>query len=143
MIMMMKNKLLNNCLFELLGMTLFLIGVILMKNNAEKYIYGLFIGLGLGIFIIFARKIEASVVWKKYPDIKQHLEIEINDERNTIIRDKAGFKTNLIMNYLLLVLTIMFAFMGVSVYVVLSMVALIITQGVLFIIFSNQYEQKL
>ncbi|MDI3529589.1 MAG: hypothetical protein PWQ23_1408 [Thermoanaerobacter sp.] len=141
--MMMKNKLLNNCLFALLGMTLFLIGVILMKNNAEKYIYGLFMGLGLGIFMIFARKIEASVVWEKYPDIKQHMGIEINDERNTIIRDKAGSKTNRIMNYLLLVLTTMFAFMGVSLYVVLSLIALIITQGVLFIIFSNQYEQKL
>ncbi|WKV08571.1 DUF2178 domain-containing protein [Thermoanaerobacterium thermosaccharolyticum] len=139
----MKNKSLNYCMLALIGMILFLIGVILMKNNAEKYIYGLFMGLGLGIFIIFGRKAEGWAVEKKYPDIKRHIEIEINDERNTIIRDKAGSKTNQIMNYLLLILTIIFNFMDVSLYVVLSMVALIITQGVLFIIFSNQYEQKL
>ncbi|WP_434655277.1 hypothetical protein [Thermoanaerobacterium thermosaccharolyticum] len=139
----MKNKLLNYCLLALVGMAIFLMGVILLKNNAERYISGLCMGIGAGLFIIFVRKVEAYVVEKKYPDIRRHIEIEINDERNTVIRDKAGAKTNQIMSYLLLILTITFDFMNVSLYIVFSMVALIVIQVVLFIIFSNQYNKKL
>lgn len=139
----MKNKLMNYFLLTLLGIAIFLIGVLLLKNNVEKYVSGICMGIGTAIFIIFSRKAEVLLIEEKYHDINKQLEMEINDERNTLIRDKAGAKTNRMMNYLLFILTITFTFMNVNLFIILSMVALIIIQAILFIMFSNRYNKKM
>jgi hypothetical protein len=67
----------------------------------------IFIGLPIAVLLMFLGKFH-----KKTLEEKKLEQIELHDERNIIIRDKAQSKTNLIMVYLCLAIIIVLAFMG-------------------------------
>jgi len=126
-----------------LGVLLFAVGGFLLKGVNENNISSVCIGVGAGLFGMSVGKIISLKVEAKYPDTQRQLKIEINDERNTTIRDKAGASTCRIMNYTLSTLTLIFVLLKASMFIVLLMVAAIILQAGLFIYFSNRYSKEI
>ncbi len=66
-----------------------------------------FIGLPVAVLLMFIGKFHKKTLKEKKLE-----EIELHDERNIIIRDKAQSKANLFMVYLGLAIIIVLAFMG-------------------------------
>lgn len=67
----------------------------------------IFIGLPIAVILMLLGKFHKKTVQEKKLE-----QIELNDERNIIIRNKAQSKTNLIMVYLCLITIIILAFLG-------------------------------
>lgn len=81
-------------------------------------------------------------VIKESTEEKKQLEIEMKDERNTLIREKAGFKTNEYMLYLNTVIIFILGFMGAEFWVLCLFGSLIMAQGILSISLYNYYNNR-
>lgn len=79
---------------------------------------------------------------KESIEAKKQLEIEMRDERNTLIREKAGSKTNQYMLYLNTAITLALGFMGVDFWMICLFGFLILAQGVLSIGLYNYYDNR-
>ena len=73
---------------------------------------------------------------------EKQLEIEMKDERNTLIREKAGSKTNEYMLYLNTVIIFILGFMGAEFWMLCLFGSLILAQGVLSICLYNYYDNR-
>ncbi len=74
------------------GLALFVMPVIL--GGVESKILGyVYVGSGLGLFTFSLVFLEMYISKRKRPELLRKQKIEAKDERNTIIRDKAGAKT--------------------------------------------------
>lgn len=79
---------------------------------------------------------------KESTEEKKQLEIEIKDERNTLIREKAGSKTNEYMLYLNTVLILILGFMGAEFWILYLFGSLILAQGILSISLYTYYNNR-
>lgn len=68
-------------------------------------------------------------------------EIEVNDERNTRIREKTGYMTSKIMNYLISALVLALGFMSVDVTIIIMVASLLLAELILVVAFSNYYSK--
>lgn len=69
--------------------------------------------------------------------------IEVNDERNVRIREKAGAMTAKVMNYVLMVFLVIISLTGAPAHVVVMAACLIGAEFVLVLYFSNYYEKRM
>lgn len=81
-------------------------------------------------------------VIKESTEEKKQLEIEMKDERNTLIREKAGFKTNEYMLYLNTIIIFILGFMGAEFWMLCLFGSLILAQGVISIFLYNYYDNR-
>lgn len=79
---------------------------------------------------------------KESREAKKQLEIEMKDERNTLIREKAGSKTNQYMLYLNTAVILILGFKGVEFWMLCLFGLLILAQGVLSIGLYNYYDSR-
>jgi len=79
---------------------------------------------------------------KNSTKVEKQLEIEIKDERNTLIREKAGSKTNEYMLYLNTVIVFILGFMGAELWMFCLFGSLILAQGVLSVFLYNYYDNR-
>jgi len=95
-----KNIIVLCILGTIAGLALFILGFIL--RGVESRILGFVcVYAGLGLFGLSLGFLEMCISKRKRPELLRKQKIEAKDERNTIIRDKAGAKT---LSYLLLLL---------------------------------------
>lgn len=73
---------------------------------------------------------------------KKKIDIEIKDERNTFIREKAGAKTNYFMLHINSITILILAFMNAELWVVCLFGALIFVQGIISIFTYNYYVKR-
>ena len=94
--------------------------------------------LGIGSFIL-------SIVMPSLEtaEIKKQKEIEVKDERNTAIREKAGYMVARCMNHVITAFILILAFMGADKIIILMAASLIVIELVLTIFFSNYYSKKM
>lgn len=97
----------------------------------------IFIGLPIAVILMILGKFH-----KKTLEEKKLEQIELHDERNIIIRDKAQAKTNLLMVYLCLATIIVLAFLGQYTASVCVSIAVII-DSVLDSYLTHYYNQRL
>lgn len=141
---MIKMKLNNKIIYIIwafIGAVIFYLGFIFPNKQVSGMCIGLgaaFFCLGLGNFIskIIVKKIETE-------DIIRRKNIEVNDERNIRIREKAGAKTNQFMIYALSVLVLALGFMNAGIIIILMVSALLILQLIFSVYFSNYYSKRM
>lgn len=74
--------------------------------------------------------------------VEKQLEIEIKDERNTLIREKAGSETSEYMLYLNTVIVFTLGFMGAEFWMLCLFGSLILAQRVLSVFLYNYYDNR-
>ncbi|MBS6444331.1 MAG: hypothetical protein KH373_00805 [Ruminococcus sp.] len=97
----------------------------------------IFIGFPIAVILMLLGKVHKKTVQEKKLE-----QIELHDERNIIIRDKAQSKTNLVMIYLCLATIIVLAFIGqfnASVFVSIA----VIIDSVMARYFTYYYNKRL
>ena len=123
-VMFIGNFLINNEIFSKLSLT---ISIILLMILAIKLLVNKFIDLD--------------------PIYKKTKEIDLNDERNVVIKDKSSSKTIVTMQFILIIILIICSFMelnsNLSPIIGDTLFAVLILQTILFIIFNNYYKRKI
>ncbi|GAP22014.1 hypothetical protein [Leptolinea tardivitalis] len=129
----------------LLGIGLLLVGVLVFNSSETKMASGLSFGIGaatsgLGIGWLIRSFVVTSI---EDEAIRKSKEIEINDERNTRIRERTGYMVARIMNYVLCVFILILGFMGADRNIILMVAGLILLEGLLTIYFSSRYSKTM
>jgi archaellum biogenesis protein FlaJ (TadC family) len=113
------------------------------KDSELKGLMGVCIGAGAGLIGMFIANLITLRIETKHPEAFVQKNIEVKDERNTMIRDKAGAKVNIVMLAILPILTLIFVLIDTELYVILTMVGLILLNPVLYIVYSNYYNKRM
>jgi uncharacterized membrane protein len=140
----MKGKKISAAAAALLGLGCMLVGLFVLTGDAQKNISGLCTGfgaagfaLGLGNFILLI------AVPKETREEQERIKnIEVNDERNIRIRDKAGAMTNRIVFYALCAAELAFGLLG-DLRAVLVLTGIILLEFVLVIVLSQRYSKQM
>ena len=111
----------------ILGLALLALGLYLVKttNATEGILLTLpyvFVGIGSGLFGQGMGGVIERRVLKKNPEILKQKEIEVNDERNQQISNRAKAKAYDVMVFVFGALMVAFALMGMDIIAVLLLV---------------------
>lgn len=122
---MKKNQL--QTALGILGLVLLALGLYLVKttNATEGILLTLpyvFVGIGSGLFGQGMGGVIERRVLKKNPEILKQKEIEVNDERNQQISNRAKAKAYDVMVFVFGALMVAFALMGMDIVAVLLLV---------------------
>lgn len=121
---MKKNKI-SDKMLTAIGLVLLIAGLLIIRlcdigNQSAPY---LCVGLGCGIFGQGLGELITRRTEKGQPELAHRREIEENDERNLVLRDRAQAKAYRMMVPVFGALFFAFGLMGVSIKVVLLLVA--------------------
>ena len=87
----------------------------------------------MGFFVLSLAFLEMYISKRKRPELLRRQKIEAKDERNTIIRDKAGAKTLSYLLFMILISTVVFSLVDLELeYLQLIWWILLITVALYF-----------
>ena len=129
----------------ILGGALILVGGFVLTGESVKALSGTCIGFGaagfaLGIGSFFDEMLRSSA---KREEIERVKKIEVEDERNTLIRQKVGATTNHILVYVISTMLLVMSFMGESLGPILLMASLLVVQFILAVALTAYYSKRL
>ena len=112
---------------------------------SSNQINGIFIGVGAALAVLGAGNLVGKYFAKavETPEIKKISLREENDERNIRIREKAGWNTCRIMTYILCFFGLSSALMNLELYITISIVLLILMQGIITAGSLVYYEKRM
>jgi len=127
------------------GVVLLLMGGFVLTAEKFRMISSLSIGFGSAMSAIGIGNLIRSFMVSKLEDekMKRSMAIEMNDERNIRIKEKAGYMVSRIMNYIICVLILALGFMNVDRMILIMVSLLLLAEVILVIIFFNYYSKKI
>lgn len=138
----MKKKALFGILQLITGIFLILLSFLL---NAEipKPICGVLIGIGCGLSGLGIIRLITNHFERKNPAIRRAKEIENNDERNIIIRNRAKAKAGDITQWLIIAIAYVTILISAPIWVTLFVVFVYIFYNVTGILLINKYQNEM
>ena len=124
------------------GLILVIAGVILFIREINGFAGACFSG-GWILFMLSSGYLMNRRIELKHPEIARRKNIEVNDERNTFIREKAGSKTFWILQWILLLATILISATGTELYITLTMSGIIVLSTVVYWTLVSVYQKQL
>ncbi|HZK72141.1 MAG TPA: hypothetical protein VFD03_11610 [Clostridia bacterium] len=142
---MKKNKIWLYLLLAIVGAVSFYVGGFVLVEEKLKMVSGLCIGLGSAIFCLgIGNFIGALIISKTENEEFLHKKnIEVNDERNTRIREKVGAKINQIVVYALSLIVLAMGFMQINIIAIIMVASIFLLELVLAIVLSNYYSKRM
>lgn len=142
--MIKKNNMWIYAILTVIGAISIYMGGFVISEKL-RMVSGLCIGLGAAIFSIGIGKFIGSFIISKVEteEIIRKKSIEVNDERNTRIREKVGAKINQILIYVLSVIVLALGFMRVNVVVIIMISSIFLLELILAIVLSNYYSKQM
>ena len=142
---MKKNRIWLYAVLAVTGIALLFTGHYILIGEDLKTLSGLFTGIGAAAFVLgIGNFIGAIVITKtQNEEITRRKNIEVNDERNTQIREKSAYQTLRILQYLLYAVTLILALSNAPLYITLIFAGIIVLETILLIIFSSYYQNRL
>jgi len=141
----MKNKRIFFLLMMLGGAILLFAAIFVFNTEETRMVSGLCFGLSASTFSLGAGWFIRSFLVSPEEDdsIRKQKEIEVNDERNTRIRERTGYMVARVMNYVLCAFILVLGFMGVDRTIILLVAGMIALEFILTVYFSNRYSKIL
>lgn len=136
---MTKNKLLYICETGG-GLLLVVLSIIL---HVQKPLSGAALGVGVSFFGLGLMYLLITNWESKRPNVRKQKEIEQNDERNTMIRDKAKAKAADITQWFIMGLVYMTILIESPLWVTLITVGVFMLYHILTSYYSNKYQKEL
>lgn len=146
MMKLIKNQLVMSVLGISIGLAIFLIGLILKfiaKRSDLQSMIAFCAMLGAALIAVNLLNLIFHLVRRKNPKFRHITDIALKDERNIIIRNKAGTLTRNIFSWLLgLALFIFVALEGIS-WFAWTLFGLVIIDSILWIVLYTYYDKRL
>ncbi|BAL01672.1 hypothetical protein OBV_44730 [Oscillibacter valericigenes Sjm18-20] len=142
---MKKNKIWLYLFMAIIGALSFYIGGFVLVEEKLKALSGLCIGLGAAVFCLgIGNFISALIILKtENEEFTRKKNIEVNDERNTRIREKVGAKINQVVIYALSVIVLAMGFMQINIIAIIMVASVFLVELVLAIVLSNYYSKRM
>lgn len=139
----MNRKKIFSSLGSIIGLSMILITFFFMQDIRFDRVSSIILGIGAGILGLSIGTFLGEILDEENPTRKVAMEIEINDERNINIREKAALKTNSIMTYFLSLAIIISTLIGASKSVLFIFIFLLISKIIIQYIYLNKYTELL
>ena len=104
---------------------------------------GLLLGTGAGVFGANIAKLYFISLEKKNPDIIKENEIELKDERNVLILQKAKAKSADITQWLIMVIAYLEIFVNAPLWIILLTVGIFVLYNIIQIYYVNKFNKEM
>lgn len=109
----------------------------------EKKFSGLTIGIGAGLFGVSLSGLFINRYENKNPELVKRNEIELKDERNTMIRYRAKAMSGDITQWLIMAIAFATIIIEAPLWVTLSIVGVFVLQTILGFYFMYKYQKEM
>lgn len=142
---MRKNRIWFYLLMAVIGALSFYYGWFVLVDEKFKTVSGFCIGLGAAVFCLGIGNFTGALLISKTENEKltRKKNIEVNDERNTRIREKVGARINQVVVYALSVIVLAMGFMQVNVIAIIMVSSVLLLELVLTIALSSYYSNRM
>lgn len=129
------------CIIALILGVLLIAANFIFREENMKSVSGIFIGIGasligLGVGGLFTKNFE-----KRNPEIFTQKEIEVNDERNTMIRNRAKAKAADIIQWFIMGIAYVTILISTPLWVTLAVVLVFLLYNILCVYFMGKYQK--
>lgn len=141
----MNKKNTQNIVLLAMGILLVVSGFLIIHfvNRDIKTISGVMIGIGAGLAGMSIAKILTCNYFSKNPAKAELEQIELADERNIIIRDRAKAKAGQVTRYALIIAAFFCILMDVPLWIVYVFIGIYLSDYLLSFLFIQQLQKEM
>ena len=104
---------------------------------------GILLGTGAGVIGASIAKLYSINLEKKNPDMIKENEIELQDERNVLIRQRAKAKSADITQWLIMIIAYLEIFVNAPLWIILLTVGIFVLYNIIQIYYINKFNKEM
>ena len=104
---------------------------------------GILLGTGAGVLGANIAKLYFINLEKKNPDIVKENEIELKDERNILIRQRAKAKSADIIQWLIMLIAYLEIFVNAPLWIILVTIGIFVLYNIIQIYYVNKFNKEM
>ena len=104
---------------------------------------GILLGTGAGVLGANIAKLYSINLEKKNPDIVKENEIELKDERNILIRQRAKAKSADIIQWLIMLIAYLEIFVNAPLWIILVTIGMFVLYNIIQIYYINKFNNEM
>ena len=140
---MLKSKSFYICMI-IVGACLFVLALLgKFMFEMPKLTAGVCLGIGTVLLYIGLPKLIIKYYETSQPEMMKQNQIELHDERNTLIRNSAKAKTNDIIQWFIIGLIYVTIIAEAPLWTTVAVVGIFLLQNLLYLFFSIKYQKEL
>ena len=129
--------------FYVMAITISVIMIILSQFVELNTHTGILLGNGAGAIGASIAKLYSINLEKKNPDMIKENEIELQDERNVLIRQRAKAKSADITQWLIMVIAYLEIFVNAPLWIILLTVGIFVLYNIIQIYYVNKFNKEM
>ena len=129
--------------FYVMAITISVIMIILSQFVELNSHSGILLGTGAGVIGARIAKLYTINLEKKNPDMIKENEIELQDERNVLIRQRAKAKSADITQWLIMVIAYLEIFVNAPLWIILLTVGIFVLYNIIQIYYVNKFNKEM
>ena len=129
--------------FYVMAITISVIMIILSQFVELNSHSGILLGTGAGVIGASIAKLYTINLEKKNPDMIKENEIELQDERNVLIRQRAKAKSADITQWLIMIIAYLEIFVNAPLWIILLTVGIFVLYNIIQIYYINKFNNEM
>ncbi|MBP3928340.1 MAG: hypothetical protein J6D47_02070 [Peptostreptococcaceae bacterium] len=129
--------------FYVMAITISVIMIILSQFVELNSHSGILLGTGAGVLGANIAKLYFISLEKKNPDMIKENEIELQDERNVLIRQRAKAKSADITQWLIMIIAYLEIFVNAPLWIILLTVGIFVLYNIIQIYYINKFNKEM
>ncbi|MBQ1793316.1 MAG: hypothetical protein II006_01530 [Peptostreptococcaceae bacterium] len=129
--------------FYVMAITISVIMIILSQFVELNSHSGILLGTGAGVIGASIAKLYSINLEKKNPDMIKENEIELQDERNVLIRQRAKAKSADITQWLIMIIAYLEIFVNAPLWIILLTVGIFVLYNIIQIYYINKFNNEM
>ena len=129
--------------FYVMAITISVIMIILSQFVELNSHSGILLGTGAGVIGASIAKLYFISLEKKNPDMIKENEIELQDERNVLIRQRAKAKSADITQWLIMIIAYLEIFVNAPLWIILLTVGIFVLYNIIQIYYINKFNKEM
>ena len=129
--------------FYVMAITISVIMIILSQFVELNSHSGILLGTGAGVIGASIAKLYFISLEKKNPDMIKENEIELQDERNVLIRQRAKAKSADITQWLIMLIAYLEIFVNAPLWIILLTVGIFVLYNIIQIYYINKFNKEM
>ena len=130
-------------MFYVMAITISVIMIILSQFVELNSHSGILLGTGAGAIGASIAKLYSINLEKKNPDMIKENEIELQDERNVLIRQRAKAKSADITQWVIMVIAYLEIFVNAPLWIILLTVGIFVLYNIIQIYYVNKFNKEM
>ena len=129
--------------FYVMAITISVLMIILSQFVELNSHSGILLGTGAGVIGASIAKLYFISLEKKNPDMIKENEIELQDERNVLIRQRAKAKSADITQWLIMLIAYLEIFVNAPLWIILLTVGIFVLYNIIQIYYINKFNKEM